>query len=220
MSFIDNLFVFPQAVAIEGHLRCNITGDGLLLKFDDSLIDIKMADLYGDSTTIVLYNEPTQEMVLVQQWEKLVSEAGVTARQALQYLRRACFLQIDYYQGKYFIKVFLPINQLVLASDTNNFTFNSCFPLDFLHPIDWQYHITADVLSAVVKEGILTLELDIIPSVLFDQGMYLNYGDRTIQLAEGLNHVALPYVEGQLVHFSDKPGHRGMGNCIQVENYL
>jgi len=219
MNYIDNFFVFPQAINVDGKLKCNISENSFKVCYQSYSCEVKLLSLPQNSTTMLLYDESIG-FIQIDEWENTVSQAKVTSQAALNYLRRACFIQIDHYQTQYFTKVFLPIRQLVLESDTHDFTFHSCFPIDFLHPIDWHYQITADLLSANIKDGILTVVVDVVPSVLFTGDMYLNYTTQAIKLVKGKNNITLPYSQGNLMHFGHKPYYKGMGNCIKVENYL
>lgn len=220
MSFIDNLFVFSEAVKANGRLKCNIDGDSYTFHYRTACHTIRLSSLPPDSATLLLYDHLSDSFIEVRHWDDLVSQAGVTSPEALRILRRASFFQADYFNGEYFIKIFLPLEQMVLDSDTHDFSLYSCFPVDYFHPLDRQYSITHDVLRASVRDGELAMELEIVPSVLPRQRMYLTYGDRTVPLSPGRNSVVLPYRQGQRVHFGDKPYFRGVSNSLKVEDYL
>lgn len=220
MNFIDNFFVFPQAVNIEGELKCNIDPDRYTVYFRNISHVINLTDIPENSTTVLLYDHQSESFLQVNAWEELVSKAVVTSQQALRILQRASFVQIDYYHGKYFTKVFLPVNQLVLNSDTHDFTLYSCFPINYLHPVDWHYSITADVIEAVIHDKTLSMIIEVVPSVLSDSEMYLSHGSETVKLVVGKNTISLPYVQGELIHFGHKPHYKGMGNSLKVEDYL
>lgn len=220
MSFIDDFFVFPEAVNIAGRLKCNVEPNSYTLFFQGSSHKVDLLLLPPDSVTLVLFDELSQSFFQINHWEKIISHAKLASQEALRALRRACFLQIDSFSNTYFTKLFLPVRQIVLESDTHDFSLYSQFPISYLHPIDWQYQITADVMSAKIKKEILEVELDVIPPVRADREMYLNYGDAAVKLSAGTNSIALPYLQGEFIYFSCIPHHKGMGNYCKIEDYL
>jgi hypothetical protein len=220
MSFIDDFFVFPQAVSLTGALQCDIFDGDYKLSFNGSSHIVKLSCIPPNSTTMLLYIEETASFLQIDQWEEAVSQVGVTSQEALRLLRRVCFMQIDYYHAKPFIKVFLPINQVTLQSSTHDFSLYSHFPVNFIHPVDWQYQINADVVSAKVSGEMLELCLTVLPPVLSERDMYLTYGHDTQKLVVGENRFVLPYVKGEHVYLGNKPLYKGRGNLIPVESYL
>ena len=220
MTFIDDFFVFPEAIDIDGQLKCNVEPASYTLFFQDAAHKIELSALPADSVTLVLFDGPSRSFLQINHWEKIVSSSRLASQEALRVLRRACFLQIDSFNSKYFTKLFLPVKQMVLNSDTHDFSLYSHFPLSYLHPIDWQYQIGADVVSAEVKDNILEMILDIIPPVQTNRDMYLNYGDAAVKLSSGQNFVTAPYVQGELIYLSCIPHHKGMGNYCKIEGYL
>ncbi len=219
MSFIDNFFVFPQAVAIEGELKCNITADCYTLSFMESSHTIDLARLEPDSTTLVLYDEGSRSLFQVDHWEKILAHERLSSQQALYKLNRPNFIQVDHCRGGTFTKIFLPMNQIILASDTNDFSLYSHFPIDYLHPVDWHYHPTMTILDAVVEGNTLTLEIDAVPAI-FDRDMFLSYGNESVRVPAGRNTLAFYYVKGKTLHLGSKPYYKGRGNSYRIEDYL
>lgn len=219
MNFLDDFFVFPQAIAIEGELKLDFAMDNYTLYFRDKSHTISLLQLEADSTTMLLFDEGSESFFQVDNWQKILRHERLSSQQALKLIGRPNFIQIDKYSGRLFTKVFLPNNQFVLASDTHDFTLYSHFSIDYIHPLDWHYQPSIDILAAVVKGNALTLRLDAIPSI-FNGSMFLSYGDESVELSAGLNTLNFPYIEGETLHLGNKPHYKGIANSFRIEEYL
>lgn len=220
MDFIDDFFVFPQAVNVEGELTLNIKDNEYTLAFREVSHSFQITSLQPNSTMVMLFDEPSNSFLQVDNWQDVVRDAGLSSLEALYKLSRPNFIQIDNIRGKYFTKVFLPVNQLILKSDTHDFGLYSHFPINYLHPVDWQYQISMDILSAKVKENRLSLLVDVVPPVTTSEAMFLRYGGESVELVGGKNKFSFPYRKDELIYLGSTPDCKGKGNSYQIEAYL
>ena len=220
MDFIDDFFVFPQAVDIEGELTLNIQDSEYTIAFRDISHTFQLTSLQPNSTLLLLFDEPSNSFLQVDNWQDVVSEAGLSSLEALHKIRRPNFIQIDHTRGKYFTKVFLPAKQLILKSDTHDFGLYSHFPISYLHPVDWQYQISMDILSAELIGKNVKLLIDVVPPVTTSEAMFLRYGEHSVQVAAGKNQLSFPYKKDELLYLGNTPNCKSIGNSYRLEVYL
>jgi len=213
-----DFFVFHGSVHADGLLSCDIYNDKYVVRFNNKEFVLLLKDLKEDSVFVLMYDNATDELIPFYNWDKLQALTQLQSMELLQALQQNAFFQLYYYGKRPFVKVFLPINQQTLMSNTHNFSQNLYWPTDMIHPLDYLYIPTFEILTAEVSGGMVTMEIDIVPSVHRDN-MYLSYGGRAISVQPGRQIVTLPYAPGERVYVGAKDN-RKKGCSFDLEGLL
>lgn len=214
----SRLFVFSNTVAAEGSLKLNILQDQYEVTFNTQVVRIKLTELNEHSSSMVMYNNALDQLYCLHNFRQIAEEFKLSVSEVLTKTQNNAFMQIDCKQGSPFVKIFLPQGQYTLLSDTHDFADNCYLVKDFIHPLDWQYCATYDLVHIDRRDGLLTAIIEVAPALSGEQ-VFLNYGKQVWPLGVGENHVSLTYCQGEKFYIG-RPGCRYEGQTLEVEKLL
>jgi len=212
---IDHLFVFSDTVSVDGSLTLNIVQGYYEITFNEQIARINMNDLKDDCVTMVMYNNYLDRMYCLYNFKQVAQVFGMKNSDVLKYTKHNAFVQIDQKRSVPFIKVFLPKDQYTLCSDTHDFSDNCHVIKDFIHPLDWHYCATYDLLHVVKQGNLINVLMDVVPSFSGEK-VFLNYGRQVYSLESGENKLMLSYCPGEKIYVGS-PNSRYEGHAIDVE---
>lgn len=213
-----DFFIFPNCVEVSGEMRVDITGNQYSIDFSNHHYIIDLDEIPLQSVFCLLYDCIMDVIIPIKHWEKLTGCLQLRSMEALNHLQQNCIFQLYYYNNKPFVKVFLPAGQQTLISNTHDFSLNRYLPVSFIHPVDYLYLPTVDVLSVNRKNGKIMLEINMIPPIT-GYDVYATYGDFTIELKAGVNKVIAPYCKKERLYFGAKE-ERKKGLSFDIEELL
>lgn len=216
---MKDLFVFANSVSIDGRLCINIDEKGIVeIIYNDKSCYVDTSVLNNWSTTCVLFNQLNDSLFTVYNYHEMCKLQNLTHSEMLKMACVNCFMQIDKKNGKLFSKIFLPYNQFTLESDKNDFSENLYLTKDFIHPLDWQYMWTFELLKLEKADDLLNGTIDIAPSCLGGT-LFINYAGQIQQILPGENQFSFKFVKGENL-FLGEPYARYKGQMIEVEKAL
>ena len=177
-------------------------------------------ELIADGNAAMVLFSPITNSLLVHYGYSCLCEAmNVTHSEFLDVASLYGFMQIDRYKNRVYIKVFLPRGQYSLESDTDDYSDNVYMTADAIHPVDWQYIPTFDLIDAAVTDkGKLLLRLGVCrPAVEEAEGnMHINYAGQTAELKDGEHTYEFTFVKGENAYIG-YPYSRRKGRMLEVD---
>lgn len=222
-----DIFVFPDMMNIVGTVKLDTYGREMTLTYtvmDDEPASCKKVvinpELIKDgSTAAVLYSPITNSLIVHYGYSALCEAMNVTHSEFLKVAGLYCFMQLDRYKNKVFIKVILPKEQFSLESDTDDYSDNVYMTADCVHPLDWQYVPTFDLVDAKINDkGKLLLTLGVCrPAVEEAEGnMHINYAGQVLPLKDGVHTYELYFLKGENAYIG-YPNSRRKGRMLEVD---
>lgn len=221
-----DVFVFTDMVNAEGRISLDRDGSDdrytLAYSFDGTVktVHIDLSTIKDGNAAMVLYSPIVNSLIVHYGYSALCEAMNVTHSEFLKVASLYGFMQMDRYGNRVFIKVFLPKGQFCLDSDTDDYSDNAYLTADCVHPLDWQYIPTYDLVSVTVDEGDkpqLHMTLRVCrPAVEEAMGnMYINYAGQCQELHDGVNHINFRFVKGENAYIG-YPYSRHKGRMIEV----
>ena len=222
-----DIFVFPDMVKAPGTIKLDRDGKDYVLTYvlaDDEPRSYRSVhinpELIADGVAAMVLYSPVNDKLLVHYGYSCLCEAmNLTHSEFLEVASLYGFMQLDRYKNRVYIKVFLPKGQYSLESDTDVYSDNVYMMADCVHPIDWQYIPTFDLVDAAVTDkGKLLLRLGVCrPAVEEAEGnMHINYAGQTAELVEGEHTYEFTFVKGENAYVG-YPHSRRKGRMLEID---
>lgn len=222
-----DVFVFPDMVGLPGRVSLNREGDVYTLRYtlDDNSgqpfvreVVIDTEAVCDGNVAMVMFCPITNDMIVHYGFSQICESLNMTHSEFLQIVSVYGLMQVDRYQERVFCKVFLPKKQHSLDSVTDDYSDNAYMTADCVHPLDWQYMPTYDLVNAKVEDGRLELTLGVCrPAVNEAMGnMHINYAGQCLELADGEHTYVFKYVKGENAYIG-YPYSRRKGRMIDIE---
>lgn len=222
MDLLSNLFVFYRnskgSTFVINDLKLNIINTTYELYYKDSKVTIDCEVLRNHSSTMVLIDNLQSQLFTVYNWKEIAEIFNTTNSNLLNVFNQPSVMQIDKCNDTIFSKVFLPDNQLTLKSDTSDFSTNVYYTIDFIHPLDWQYHTTFDAVKLEHIGDRLIGELCIAKGIL-EEEMFINYAGQSIPITNGMMKIDFKFVPGNNLYLGSLSA-QYQGRCLEVEKCL
>lgn len=176
-----NIFPFADVVELPGRVKLDKSGEVYKLSYIEGdfkkSVAINTNCIANGNVAMVIYSPLNQKLLVHYGFSALCEAMDVTHSEFLKLTQLHGLMQLDRYGDTIYIKVFLPKGQYCLDSDTNSYANKLYLNADCIHPLDWQYMPTFDLLDAKIDNGKLILELNTCrPSVDAANGnMHINY---------------------------------------------
>ena len=114
-------------------------------------------------------------------------------------------MQIDKSGGDTFIKVFLPIGETNLDSDTTDFTSSIYYTSDSIDELDWKYsYLISNTEGFLGADGLLHLSFDINKSDFWKEDIYISHAGQYHLIRHGHNDVTFKYNPTEDAYFGPK----------------
>lgn len=217
-----DLFPFADVVRLPGRIKLDSSDGNYSLTYVDGdlhqTVTINPHCLADGNTAMVIYSPINQQLLVHYGFSALCEAMNVTHSEFLKLTQLHGLMQLDRYEDRLYIKVFLPKNQYVLDSDTDDYSDKLYLNADCIHPLDWQYVPTFDLLDARIDGDKLYLKLDVCrPSVDEAMGnMHINYAGQTAELRQGVCTYIFTYVAGENAYIG-YPHSRRRGRILEID---
>lgn len=222
-----DIFVFPDTVKAPGFVKLDRGDKDYVLTYallDDEPRSYKSVhvnpELIADgAVAMVLYSPVTNKLLVHYGYSCLCEAMDVTHSEFLEVANLYGFMQLDRYKNRVYIKVFLPRGQYSLESDTDDYSDNVYMTADAIHPVDWQYIPTFDLVdAAVTDEGKLLLRLGVCRPAVDEAGdnMHINYAGQVAELKDGEHTYEFTFVKGENAYIG-YPHSRRKGRMLEVD---
>lgn len=217
-----DLFPFADVVKLPGRIKLNSTDGNNSLTYEEcglrKTVTINPHCLADGNTAMVIYSPLNQQLLVHYGFSALCEAMDATPSEFFKLTQLHGLMQLDRYGDRLYIKVFLPQNQYVLDSDTDDYSNKLYLNADCIHPLDWQYIPTFDLLNAEIYEDKLILKLDVCrPSVEEALGnMHINYAGQTAELRQGAHDYVFTYVPGENAYIG-YPHSRRKGRILEID---
>lgn len=217
-----DLFPFADVVELPGRVKLDKSGEIYKLSYIEGdlkkSVAINTNCITNGNVAMVIYSPLNQKLLVHYGFSALCEAMDVTHSEFLKLTQLHGLMQLDRYDGRLYIKVFLPQNQYVLDSDTDDYSDKLYLDADCIHPLDWQYMPTFDLMDAKIDNGKLILELDTCrPSVDAAAGnMHINYAGQCLELRQGESRYEFVYVPGENAYIG-YPYSRRKGRILEID---
>lgn len=218
-----DVFVFPDMVGVQGRISLNRDGDVYALRYtqNDNFVREVFIDtevISDGNVAMVMFCPITGDLIVHYGFSQICESLNMTHSEFLKTVSIFGFMQLDRYKDRVFCKVFLPKGQYSLDSGTDDYSDNAYMTADCIHPLDWQYVPTYDLVDAKVEDGRLKLTLGVCrPAVSEAMGnMHINYAGQCAELVDGECTYEFKHVKGENAYIG-YPYSRRKGRMIDVE---
>ena len=217
-----DLFPFADVVRLPGRIKLNSSDGNYSLTYTEGdlrkTVTVNPRCLSDGNTAMVIYSPLNAELLVHYGFSALCEAMNVTHSEFLKLTQLHGLMQLDRYGERLYIKVFLPQNQYVLDSDTDDYSSQLYLNADCIHPLDWQYIPTFGLLDARIYDDKLLLKLDVCrPSVDEAMGnMHINYAGQTAELKQGVCTYIFTYVPGENAYVG-YPHSRRKGRALEID---
>lgn len=217
-----DLFPFADVVELPGRVKLDKSGEVYKLSYIEGdfkkSVAINTNCIANGNVAMVIYSPLNQKLLVHYGFSALCEAMDVTHSEFLKLTQLHGLMQLDRYGDTIYIKVFLPKGQYCLDSDTNSYANKLYLNADCIHPLDWQYMPTFDLLDAKIDNGKLILELNTCrPSVDAAAGnMHINYAGQCLELRQGQSKYEFVYVPGENAYVG-YPYSRRKGRVLEID---
>lgn len=215
-----HIFIFPNSVRSDDRIKLNIHGDELELWCNDKKVTVREHLLRSGSSTSVIRNYMKDEFYPLYNFREILQYISMAPAETLRLLGINGYMQIDRSGGDSFIKVFLPVGQEDLLSDTTDFSGYPHVPGVRLHELDRAYSWNAVTERARLEGGRLFLQVFLHRSTFCKDPLYVSHGGQSMALQDGENEIVLEYVPMEDVYYGLTENGRYVGRRANIKEII
>lgn len=215
-----HIFIFPDAICSDDRIKLNIHGDELKLWCNDRKVSIKEHLLRSGSSTTVIRNYLKDEFYPLYNFREILQYISMVPTEMLKLLKINGYMQVDRSGEDSFIKVFLPIGQVELESDTTDFSTYPHVPGFRLHGLDREYSWNAITEKAWVEGNTIHLQVFLHRSPFCKDPLYVSHGGQSVALQNGENKISFEYLPAEDVYYGLTWNGRYVGRRAKIKELL
>ena len=206
------LYAFQNATSLKVPVGVSDNGKQLRVTVNDSMACVKYDVMKEGSCALVVYNNCTDELYVLYDYQCLSSVLNVPAKNFAKVFNVNCIVQVDIVRDEPFVKVFMSNGQFILK----DIDYQVALPMSKLNALDAQfgYSVTCDATkysdSCVICECVLHNGNRTLP-------VFLNYGPYSELLKEGSNIFKFTYCENEDITVGSRLA-KGTSRKFKVKN--
>lgn len=206
------LYAFQNATSLKVPVGVSDNGKQLRVTVNDSMAYVKYDVMKEGSCALVVYNNCTDELYVLYDYQYLSSVLNVPAKNFAKVFNVNCIVQVDIVRDEPFVKVFMSNGQFML----HDIDYQVALPMSKLNALDAQfgYSVTCDATkysnSCVICECTLHKGNRTLP-------VFLNYGPYSELLKEGSNIFKFTYCENEDITVGSRLA-KGTSRKFKVKN--
>lgn len=206
------LYAFQNATSLKVPVGVSDNGKQLRVTVNDSMAYVKYDVMKEGSCALVVYNNCTDELYVLYDYQYLSSVLNVPAKNFAKVFNVNCIVQVDIVRDEPFVKVFMSNGQFML----HDIDYQIALPMSKLNALDAQfgYSVTCDATkysnSCVICECTLHKGNRTLP-------VFLNYGPYSELLKEGSNIFKFTYCENEDITVGSRLA-KGTSRKFKVKN--
>lgn len=206
------LYAFQNATSLKVPVGVSDNGKQLRVTVNDSMAYVKYDVMKEGSCALVVYNNCTDELYVLYDYQYLSSVLNVPAKNFAKVFNVNCIVQVDIVRDEPFVKVFMSNGQFML----HDIDYQVALPMSKLNALDAQfgYSVTCDATkysnSCVICECSLHKGNRTLP-------VFLNYGPYSELLKEGSNIFKFTYCENEDITVGSRLA-KGTSRKFKVKN--
>ncbi len=215
-----HLFIFPDAVCSDDRIKLNIHGDELELWCNDKRVSIREHLLRSGSSATIIRNYMKNEFYPLYNFREILQYISMAPTEALSLLKINGYMQIDRSGEDSFVKVFLPVGQGELESDTTDFSQYPHVPGFKLHDLDRVYSWNAVTEKVWVEGNTIQLRVFLHRSHFCKDPLYVSHGGQSVALQDGDNEISFEYQPAEDVYYGLTWNGRYVGRRAKIKELL
>lgn len=218
--FLKNLFVFHTENMLFGELTLDIYDSFLYVQYDNKSLNLYFDSIEEDSSMLLGYNYNLKKMYTLYNFDVVTGYLNCLNKDFCRLNNVYSFMQIDRKNHQFFTKIFLPINQFSLISNTHSF-YDNCYDVGTaLDLFDLRFIPEVQINSVKVIDNELYINYNIKPSEYNEDFIYFTYLDESKKVFIGCGEVKFSHYEPYQYLFCGRKNCNNLGRRIYIDSFI
>lgn len=218
--FLKNLFVFHTKNKLSSELVLDIYDSFLCLQYDNNSLTLYFDTIEEDSSVLLGYNNNLKKLYTLYNFDIITGYLNCLNKDFCRLTGICSFMQIDRKNHQFFTKVFLPINQFSLISNTHTF-YDNCYDIETASDLfDLRFIPKIYINSAKIINDKLYLNYDIEQSDYHEDFIYFTYLNESKKVFVGHGEIQFSDYRPYQYLFCGRKNCNNLGRRIYIDSFL
>lgn len=218
--FLKNCFVFHTKNKLFGELTLDIYNSFLHLQYDDKSLTLYFDTIEEDSSVLLGYNTIVEKLYTLYNFDVITGYLNCLNKDFCRLSKVYSFMQIDRKNHQFFTKIFLPINQFSLHSNTHSF-YDNCYDVETASDLfDLRFIPKIYIHSAKIHNNQLYLDYEIHHSDYHEEFIYFTYLNESKKVLTRRGQITFSQYKPDQFLFCGRKNCNNLGRRIYIDSFL